>query len=641
MSPTDAERPGRGRKGDISVYMKYVNDFIGNTESNRKQQTIDVGYYHGNQLSQAEKNELNKRGQPILIINRTRAAVNGMLGVVEQKKTQPKAWPRTPKDADSADVATDTLRYLNDSTDLKDKLVEADQDLLNAGVGAVVITSDPKTKKLGVVPIAWSELGYDPRSKKHDFSDAKYMFVAKWMYADDIKSSYPSFDIEQVPTTGQLAAFDDVAGGDRPRSQFGWITPDKQRLLVVELHYSDGGNWYKAVFTGGGILEEGQSWLKDQDGGYMCPIIAETVYVDDDNNRYGVVRDMRYLQDEINKRRSKLLHLLSVAQIQAKDPGAVDVDANAARIEAARADGVIPVGWERIRNQDIVQGQAQLLAESKAELERMGPNPAILGRQGADTSGKALAARQEAGMVELAIVFSRMDKLELRIFRALWLAAQQTWTDPQFVRVTDDVEDPRFVLVNEPIMGQVPGLDPTTGQPAVDPMTGGPIMVEDVLGYKNKIAELDVDIILDIVPATANLMAEQLATLMDLIARNPKYADIVPPEVLFELTPMPRKRELMKKVKAATEAAGQQQAQVAQQQAALAEAEVQSKIDLNNSGATLNSAKAAELGFNAVTYAQQTHNSLLTSVMQARQKATDAKARANAPRSNGNPSPGS
>lgn len=640
MASSDTARPGEGRKGDITKYMKYVTDFVGNTSTNRRQQKVDVGYYHGDQLTPYEMDRLNARGQPILIINRVRAAVNGILGVVVQKKTQPKAWPRTPKDEDSADVATDTLRFLSDSTDMRNKLVEADTDLLNAGNGALMITVDQKTKAISLVPVSWSEFIYDPRSRKHDFSDAKYLGVSKWQYVDDVKAKYPSFDAENAVAGSSMGGLDDEVGQDRPRANMGWISTDKQRVLVIELYYSEGGNWYKVVFTSGGVLEEGPSWLKDGSGGYSCPLIAESVYVDDDNNRRGVVKDMRYLQDEINKRRSKLLHLLSVAQIQAKDPSAIELDADAARLEAARADGVIPFGWERVRNSDIVQGQAQLLAESKAELERMGPNPAILGRQGSDTSGKALATRQEAGMVELAIVFSRMDNLELRVYRALWMTAQQFWTAPQFVRVTDEVEDPKFVSINEPVMGQVPGVDPTTGQPAVDPATGGPIMVQDVLGYKNQIATLDVDIILDIVPGTATLQAEQLGVLMDLIARNPQYADIVPPEVLFELTPMPRKREIMKKIQAASAAAAQNKQAQAQHEAALAEAETQSKIDLNNAGATLDTAKAQELGYNAVTYAQQTHNSLVTSVMQARQKAQADSQKADAARSNGNPSPG-
>lgn len=623
MANSDEMRPGSGRKGDISVYAKYLTDFISSTETNRKQQTIDVGYYHSDQLTDREIRILNKRKQPILIINRVRAAVNGILGVSVQKHTQPRAWPRTPQDEGSADVATDVLRYLKDSTNLKGKLVEANQNLLNAGVAGVVMAVDQKTKAVSVNPIGWQELIYDPRAKSHDFSDAKYMGIAKWMYADDIKQMYPKFDVDAVSNgIGATSVLDDVAGRDRPFDTGQWISQNKQRVLLVELHYQEGGQWFKAVFTGAGVLEEGQSWLTDGKGGYVCPIVAETVYVSDNNQRYGVVRDMRYLQDEINKRRSKLLHLLSVAQIQAKDPSAIEIDADAARDEAARPDGVIPFGWERVRNQDIVQGQAQLLAESKSELERMGPNPAILGRQGSDTSGKALAARQEAGMVELAIVFSRMDDLELRVYRALWLVVQQYWTAPQYVRVTDEVDDPRFVAINEPQMGLVQGVDQATGQPAYGPE--GPIMVEDVLGYKNKIAEMDVDIILDVVPGTANLMAEQLATLMDLIARNPTYAELVPPEVLFELTPMPRKRELMAKIKAATETANQQKAQQAQMEQQIAATGAQAKIDETKSKTELNIATAHEKGFNAATYQEQTSNQSQHNMQSLAQKAQDS-----------------
>src|ERR1700679_4210970 len=89
----DKGRPGEGRKGPIGTYMNYVNDFIKLTGQNRRQQVMDVMYYHGNQITPRERAELDRRGQPILIINRTRAAVNGMLGVQVQQNTQARAWP--------------------------------------------------------------------------------------------------------------------------------------------------------------------------------------------------------------------------------------------------------------------------------------------------------------------------------------------------------------------------------------------------------------------------------------------------------------------------------------------------------------------------------------------------------------------
>jgi hypothetical protein len=49
-------------------------------------------------------------------------------------------------------------------------------------------------------------------------------------------------------------------------------------------------------------------------------IVAMSCYVDRENNRMGIGRDMRSPQDEFNKRRQKLLHMLNNRQVQANDP---------------------------------------------------------------------------------------------------------------------------------------------------------------------------------------------------------------------------------------------------------------------------------------------------------------------------------
>jgi hypothetical protein len=98
-------------------------------------------------------------------------------------------------------------------------------------------------------------------------------------------------------------------------------------------------------------------------------------------------------------RRSKLLHLANSRQVRVtQEAGA---DANVIREEAARPDGVLPVGVEPTNTADMTQGQIVLLQESKAELERMGPNPAVLGQSNNSASGRAQLVRQQAGLTEL------------------------------------------------------------------------------------------------------------------------------------------------------------------------------------------------------------------------------------------------
>ena len=43
--------------------------------------------------------------------------------------------------------------------------------------------------------------------------------------------------------------------------------------------------------------------FKDRRGKTACALILQSAYIDQENNRYGMVRDLISLQDEINKRR--------------------------------------------------------------------------------------------------------------------------------------------------------------------------------------------------------------------------------------------------------------------------------------------------------------------------------------------------
>lgn len=584
---------------DLARLKRYVSEAQTLTADARTQSLVDQDYFDGHQLTSAERLELQKRGQPDIVINRTRAAVNGILGVTAQAKSDPRAFPRTPQDEDSADVATDSLRYVADFNRFNRIKQDAFRDMLVPGCMGVLVGADSDLN-VTIEPIRWEELLYDPKSRRPDFSDARYMGIAKWMYADDVAALYPDkkSDILNSVTGGGMAMVGDQSFQDRPENGLSnWVDTRQRRLMVVELYYRDDG-WKRCVFTASDLLEESDSPYNDDKGKPADPIVAQALYVDRNNNRYGAVRDMRGPQDEINKRRSKLLHLINTSQIQAVDPAAVEVDADAARKEAAKPDGVIPYGWQKVPTVDMATGQAQLLAEAKGELERLGPNPATLGRQGADSSGRAVLARQQAGMVELATLFASLEDWELRVYRQVWSRIKQFWKAPQIIRVTDDDDAPKFVGLNQPIMGPATiGVHPETGLAQIQPT---------VLGYKNNIAEMDVDIILESQPDMANVQAEQFQDLMQLVSASPLYQQQVPFEVLLDMSATPHKRQLQDKLKKYREdqQQGQQQSQQMQQQLAVAEATA--NIDKTHSETTLNTVKAQVLQTGAVMEAVDT-----------------------------------
>jgi hypothetical protein len=487
-------------------------------------------------------------------------------------------------------VVSKTLRFVADLNDFKDIKIECAYDYLVPGTCAALVEVDG-ARRPKVTQIRWEEFFHDPRSRRKDFSDARYMGIAKWMYAETVASMYPgkAKDIDTAIDTGTPGVVDDTFQ-DRPQDSLSqWIDRKNRRLMVVEIYHRDTQGWNRCVFHAGGVLDEGESPWQDEKKKPCCGIEAQSCYVDRENNRMGIGRDMRSPQDEFNKRRSKLLHLLSNRQLQVTDPANfMPVDADEARAEAAKPDGILPPGWSPVALNDITAGQFQLLAMAEGEMDREGPNPAILGRQGESQSGRAQLVRQQAGLTEQAVLFGGVESWELRIYRAMWNRCKQFWTAPDFIRVTEEEGAPQFIGINQPQVQNVPAIvaHPETGQPMVGTQ-------QVILGYDNQLAELDVDITLDTVPDTANMQQEQFQTLVDLAqVYGPQE---VPFDDILEASALQGKRQLIEKRKQRAEQAGQQGQQ---QQQLAAQGEMQ-KVRLTSAQADLAEAQAAEAGWNA------------------------------------------
>jgi hypothetical protein len=583
-------------KPTLEQYKKMFAEARDLLAENRREQQIDDDYYHGYQLTREERETLQKRGQPDTVFNRYRRAINGTLGVLEDGETDPRAYGRNPGvDEDSADVVSKTLRYAADINDFHELRLECAYDYLVPGVCAAIVTADEQ-RRPKAEQIRWEEFFYDPRSRRKDFSDARYMGIAKWIYADTLKGLFDGKDTDiETALSDSFTMGADETFEDRPRNSVAqWIDRKNRRLMVVELYHRDQAGWNRCVFYAGGILDAGPSPYENEKGKPDNAIVAMSCYVDRENNRMGIGRDMRSPQDEFNKRRQKLLHMLNNRQVQASDPQvALAFDADMVRAEAGKPDGVIPPGWQPTSQTDLASGQFNLLSLAESEMDRQGPNPAILGRQAESSSGRAQQVRQQAGMTEDAIVYRGLHNWEIRMYRAMWCRCRQYWTAPDYIRITDDDGSPQFVGINQPVMGQPQVMMGPDGMPTIQPQ---------VLGYKNALAELDVDIELDIVPDTATLQQEQFNTLAELAKMYGPQE--VPFDDMLELSDIPDKRKIIEKRKARQEEAGQQ-GQIGQQiQMAGARQEIREKA----ASADLKEAQREKTQAETVKTVVETHN---------------------------------
>ncbi len=605
--------PPLDNKPELSRLKRMFDDFRNNMETARTRQQRDIDYYDDYQLDGRQVRELKKRGQPPIVFNYIKPAVNGTIGVAARGKTDPRAYPRNPQDEAASDIASDVLRYVSDKSRFQRVKLECLKDMLVPGVCAAIVEMGDEDDVL-INPITWAEYFYDPRSRRSDFKDAAYQGIAKWVYADALCSLYPDLETEisaaVVGGLTGLGGFMDSGFGDKPEMASMWVDKKLRRLMVVEIYHLDKGQWIRSVFCAAGVLESDVSPYLDDKRRPICPIESASAFKDRENQVYGIVRSMIDPQDEINKRRSKMLHLLSTAQIQQVDQNAPPIDSDIARKEAARPDGVIPSGWQKVPMQDVVAGQAAMLENSVAFLQRLAPIPSLVGRADNSASGRAQLVQSQAGMTELALIFEGFTDWEMRIYRQVWMRCCQFWTDPKWIRVTDEQDAAKFIQINEPIMGVVMQqvTDPMSGLTTVTPTPG-------IVGYNNRIAEMDMDIVVDSVPDTATLAQEQFDTMMKLLSSNPAWAQSVPFGIALELSSIPNKRKIKKQME--EEAAKLAQANAPIQQLQIADAtskieKAQSETQKNLAAARNSDAKAKLDEVNAVGQAASMTRDLLS-----------------------------
>lgn len=549
-------------KTPVETLVSWVEDAEEASDSARKLAERDRDYYDGKQLTSAEKAELRKRGQPDVVINRIKPKIDFLSGFEANNRTNPRAFPRTPNDEDASEAATDALRFEKDQLDLDQHFSAVWQNMLIDGFGGVELTIEEKqdgSKELGVVHWEWDRLFYDPHSRRLDFSDARYLGGYVWLDEEDALDMADTEEGKDAVRQTINEASITQTYDDRPRWKT-WVSGKvRKRVRIVQMYHKERGQWMYCIFTKAGKLASYPVPFVDQDGQSWCPLMLQGAYVDRDNDRYGLVRIMIDVQDEINKRRSKALHRLTMQKILTERGAVEDIDAT--KLELAKSDALIEINpgfrFELLGKAEEFAGELQLLQESKNEIEQMGPNASMQGKDGDAPSGRAILANQQSGQTEISMLLDRHRHLKRRVYQRIWDLIRQYKDQQWWVRVTDTEKNVKFVGFNRPVTVKEelaksleakgmppPQIEQTIAQIEQDPMQG-PTLAQ-VIRTENNPTEMFMDITIEEVPDAANVQEEQFQALIQLAP-----AVTFPPTVYLKASSLRNKEELLQELEGA------------------------------------------------------------------------------------------
>ena len=208
------------------------------------------------------------------------------------------------------------------------------------------------------------------------------------------------------------------------------------------------------IFTGDSVLQDGESPYRHKRFS-LVPIWG--FKRKKDGTPYGIVRNLRDPQKDLNKRRSKALYLLSANRVVADDDAIKDTDQSWDDIvqEANRPDGLIKVNPKSQRGVEIqnetkmAEEHVMLMTQDEKYIQSAsGVTDELMGRDTNAVSGKAIRARQEQGGVVTTAFFDN-NRLAFKLSGEIILSMiEQLYTEEKKIRITggENGKTPEFVI---------------------------------------------------------------------------------------------------------------------------------------------------------------------------------------------------
>jgi len=471
----------------------------------RQKMLEDEGMYDGTRHWTAEEaDKIRDRGQEPMVFNVTMQAVNWVTGSEKRARTDYKVLPRTKSGSKAAERKSQVLKYVSDANRTPFDWSRTFTEMIQAGLSFMEsgVQDDDDGEPIMERQVSWRDMIIDSAATKPDLSDSRYMFRHKWVDLDVAIAMFPNrkttletassdmFDYvgqgdalgdeamdarENLINTRPIGADIDILGATRRRLRLieGWFRIPMQDLRMRggqfngEL-YDPASRGHIADISAGKakvrkkltyrmfvmlFCSSGPLWMSPSPYRHnkfpFTPLWGNREA--DTGAPFGLIRNMRDIQRDINKRMSKAQHILNTNKV-IMDKGAVD-DLDEFAEEVHRPDAIIvkkPGAFLEINAEkelaathyDIMQGDVAMLQSLS------GVTDENMGRETNAKSGKAIIARQDQGALTTAHYFDNLRFAKIVHGEKVLSVIEQFMSDEKEFRITNARGVAQHVTVN-------------------------------------------------------------------------------------------------------------------------------------------------------------------------------------------------
>lgn len=552
----------------------YYQRELDRQNDNRIQMAIDEDYYDNDQWTESDADELKERGQAAICYNVITQSINWVIGSEKRGRSDFKVLPRGKEDAKPAQKKTQLLKYLSDVNRTPFNRSRSFEDAVKVGVGWI---ESGVTERDNGEPIynryeSWRNILWDSASGEFDLSDARYVIRIKWVDLDVVTAMFPNRGhlLERSASMSDRYGTDlangdevmDFAEDERETLARGMSdhSVSRQRVRMIEVWFRKPERVQKIIAgersgeefdpqdpNHAALVEGGQSLVAERMMMSMNVCIMTTSGIcylgrspykhnrfpfipvwgyrrGRDNLPYGMIRAMRDIQDDINKRASKALYILSTNKT-IMEKGAVDNMAEFME-EVSRPDGVIVknVGKHLELNvdRDLAPAHLQFMSQSIGMIQSIsGVTDEQMGKTTNARSGVAIQARQDQGSKSTSKLFDNL-RFAFQVDGEITLSlCEQYITEQKQFRITNQRGTPEFIDIND-------------GLP------------------ENDIARTKADFIISDSEWRASLRQAQAQQLAEMMPTLPPQVQLVVLDLLIEEMDLPNGEEMVKRIRQIT-----------------------------------------------------------------------------------------
>ena len=581
---TSFSRPFNPDNPDTRKFNEWVFEAQNASKDWRAESWRDCEMFDGEQWSDAMLRKAIDAGIEPLTINQIFPTLSLVIGSQALNKQDVIAKARTHKDGELAQIMTEGIKYVMDQSGGEFKISEQFKSQVTAGFGCLSVgyDNDPRNEIIKIGARDWKEIWWDPyASPWMDINECRYVFHSKWV---DLHNIFPMFpdkkaeineafqsSVNYIDSRNSMTDEATEVEWKKRIGSGGWLDATRKRCRPVEmwytvnepaffLRYPDGSieempenqpimiqfqkiqqsveviqaivkRMRVCTFLGDMVLEESRTPYAHDD----FPFIPFVGYLDRFNNPYGVPRQIRDMQIEVNKRRSMALRLLNARRVIMETDAVEESNKQAIYEEANKPDGFLMVrsgAMEKIKiveQAQLAPSQMSMMNSSEQEIQRVsGVNADMssMGHRASEAVG-VVENRTNQGVTITAPLFENMRRSIQRLGEQIVAAIQHKWTGEKVLRITDRMSGAeRFVEINKKYETQY-----------------------GMYEVKNDVTQGKYDVVIAEIPI-ADTMREQSMNL--LVEWTKKSTPEMVPHILsaaLELSNIPNKDRLLAKIK--------------------------------------------------------------------------------------------